>query len=615
MATVLRAVVDKAIELNGEPPDQIVLTRPAVWGPYRREQFEEVPLLSGLTGVRMVTEPVAAATYYAATKVHRDNEVVAIYDLGGGTFDATVVRLNAGDAEILGVPEGIEWLGGLDFDEAVVSYVDQELGGAVSALSPANPREAGLLARLRQECTLAKEALSSEQDVTIRAVLPSGEVSVHLTRAAFEERIRPAITATVEALQRTLSSAEITPAELSAIVLVGGSSRIPLISAMLEDAFHRPVAVDTHPKHAVALGAAMIAQGSATPAPGSASRASANGTNAGPRRGFRRKPGRMLVGGTALAVLAAVAGTYALTRSDADPGVGRNTAASGPTTTPTPGVSLVPADPAGTAPSSSPSAGSSSDPTPSVFAGLDGVSLPPANGQFDEQIGGAYPPAASVTIVERDRRESPVPGKYNICYVNAFQTQADDAAFWTGKHGNLLLKDTKGKYFSDPDWPNEYLLDTSTVAKRAAIIGIVGDWVDGCASRGFQALAPDNLDSWTTSKGRLTATDNLELAALIVQRAHSRGLAVAQRNAAELGDTGKAKAKFDFAITDECQVYQECEAYLHSYGNHVIEIEHADDPRSAYTAACANQGKRISVILRDSGVVARNEDGYFYESC
>jgi len=175
-----------------------------------------------------------------------------------------VVRLHDGQAEILGEPEGIDWLGGIDFDDAVLAYVDQTTGGAVSALKLTDERQAELMARLRQECTLAKEALSTDEEVTIRITLPTGNIRVALSRTLFEERIGPALTSTIAASHRVLHSAGISPAELSAVLLVGGSSRIPLISRLLASALGRPIVVDTHAKHAVALGAAMIASGDPT---------------------------------------------------------------------------------------------------------------------------------------------------------------------------------------------------------------------------------------------------------------------------------------------------------------------------------------------------------------
>jgi hypothetical protein len=243
------------------------------------------------------------------------------------------------------------------------------------------------------------------------------------------------------------------------------------------------------------------------------------------------------------------------------------------------------------------------------------VTLPPVNGQFDYQIGGDYTPLASVAIVDRDRSAASVSGKYNICYVNAFQTQPGEASFWTDSHSDLLLKNSKGKYVIDPDWPDEYILDTSTAAKRNGIASIINGWIDGCASKGYQAIEPDNLDSWTRSKNLLTKANNVAMAALLSSRAHTKGLAFAQKNTADLTSADKTSVGFDFAIAEECQVYDECGTYTGLYGNNVIEIEYTDNPRSAYTQACAAQGRSISVILRDRNVVAKGQSGYKYEYC
>ena len=250
-----------------------------------------------------------------------------------------------------------------------------------------------------------------------------------------------------------------------------------------------------------------------------------------------------------------------------------------------------------------------------ISAQAAAFTLPPVNGQFDYQIGGAYTPLTSVTIVDRDRSAAPVSGKYNICYLNAFQTQPGEASFWTGSHSDLLLKNSNGSYVVDPDWDDEYILDTSTQTKRDGIAAIVNGWIDGCAAQGYQAIEPDNLDTWTRFPSRLTKANNLALATLLANRAHEKGLAIAQKNNPELGSDGKTSAKFDFAIAEECQAYEECGEFLTPYGNNVIEIEYTDNPRSAYTAACAAQGKAISVILRDRDVVAQGQSGYKYEYC
>ncbi|HWN32896.1 MAG TPA: Hsp70 family protein, partial [Pseudonocardia sp.] len=259
LAALLSDVLAKVSETEGIAPERVVLTHPANWGPFRRGLFEEVPNLAGLTDVTLVTEPEAAAAHYAASRELGDGEIVAVYDLGGGTFDATVLCKRPGGVEILGTPEGIERLGGVDFDEAILSHVNFTAGGSLSELDLRDPQTTIALARLRQDCILAKEALSVDTETVLPVFLPGRHFDVKLTRAEFEEMVRAPIESTIGALSRTLRSAQVTPEQLSAVLLVGGSSRIPLVARMVSEELGRPTVVDTHPKYAVALGAATIA--------------------------------------------------------------------------------------------------------------------------------------------------------------------------------------------------------------------------------------------------------------------------------------------------------------------------------------------------------------------
>ncbi|MCW0214988.1 MAG: Hsp70 family protein, partial [Pseudonocardia sp.] len=259
LASLLTDVVKRVSATQGGAPDSIVLTHPANWGPYRRELFEEVPQVAGLAVPRTVTEPEAAAAHYAASRRLADGEIVAVYDLGGGTFDATVLRKQPDGIEILGTPEGIERLGGVDFDEAVLAHVNYTAGGALSELDMGDAQTAVALARLRQDCILAKEALSIDTETTIPVFLPNRHFDVRLTRGDFEDMVRAPVESTIGALTRTLRSADVTPADLSAVLLVGGSSRIPLVARMISEELGTPTVVDAHPKYAVALGAARLA--------------------------------------------------------------------------------------------------------------------------------------------------------------------------------------------------------------------------------------------------------------------------------------------------------------------------------------------------------------------
>ncbi|MDW5595342.1 endo alpha-1,4 polygalactosaminidase [Conexibacter stalactiti] len=261
-------------------------------------------------------------------------------------------------------------------------------------------------------------------------------------------------------------------------------------------------------------------------------------------------------------------------------------------------------------------------------SGAGAYTLPRPNAQFDYQIGGAYRPRATVGVLSRDRYAAPVRGIYNVCYVNAFQTQPDvagqqgGARWWRRRHDGLLLK-KNGRYVVDGEW-NEILLDTSTDAKRRALIAVIGPWIDSCADDGFQAIEPDNLDSWTRSRSKLTKADNRAFATLLARRAHAAGVAIAQKNTTELAPVGRAIG-FDFAIAEECQVWEECDDYTDVYGALVYEIEYDDNdedpggrsvaPISFFNAACTARGSRISVIYRDRMVLARGAAGYAYRWC
>src|SRR4051812_5903623 len=256
----LQDVLARVAEQQGAKPDVVALTHPANWAPIRRELFENVARSAGITEPLYTTEPEAAAAHYASTRPLREGEVLAVYDLGGGTFDATVLRRSAHGFEIVGTPEGIERLGGADFDEAIFSHVNYLAGGALGEVDLSDPRTVVALARLRQDCTLAKEALSVESEATIPVFLPNRHFEVTITRAELEGMIRAPIESTIGTLDRVLRAARVDRTTLAAVLLVGGSSRIPLIAQMVSEAFGRPTVVGAHPKHAVALGAALLAE-------------------------------------------------------------------------------------------------------------------------------------------------------------------------------------------------------------------------------------------------------------------------------------------------------------------------------------------------------------------
>lgn len=232
------------------------------------------------------------------------------------------------------------------------------------------------------------------------------------------------------------------------------------------------------------------------------------------------------------------------------------------------------------------------------------VSPPPAGAAFDYQLGGAYEPADTVDVVVRDRTDSPDGRRYSVCYVNAFQTQPGAADV----PEDLLLHDADGDLVEDADWPGEYLLDVSTAGHRTAALDVVGPWIDRCAAAGFDAVEPDNLDSWTRSHGLLDRSDAVATARLLVARAHAAGLAIAQKNAPELLDEDLG---FDFAVVEDCAAFHECRAFARAY-ELVLAVEYAAD---AFATACAHPVAHVSVQQRDLELRPKGAPGYEARWC
>ena len=241
--------------------------------------------------------------------------------------------------------------------------------------------------------------------------------------------------------------------------------------------------------------------------------------------------------------------------------------------------------------------------------GLYGLRLPPPGALVDYQLGGAYTPPAGVKIVSRDRTAARAAGLYNICYVNGFQIQPEEEAFWLGSHPTLILRDDAGDPIIDADW-NEMLIDVSTAAKRAEVLAIVNGWIEGCALAGYDAVEIDNLDSYTRSQNRLSEANAVAAMRSFSVAAHDNSLAVAQKNSSELAGR-KADLETDFAVAEECNHYQECGDYTAAYGNQVIVIEYV---RADFTAGCTNF-PQLSTVLRDRDLVTPTTAGYVFDGC
>jgi len=256
---LLRFVLQRVESREGGPPIHVTLTIPAEWGEHHRSLMSGVAAQAGLPDVGLLAEPVAVAIHYAAQQRLDPGAVVAVYDLGGGTFDAAIVQRDAVGYALRGQPGGDESVGGEDFDDVVVNHVRRSLGNALALMDVDDPAVRAGLQQVRENAIAAKEALSADVDTSIAVILPGVTKQVRLTRAEFQGAIRIPLLRTIDALDRTITSAGFTPAQLTAVLLAGGSSQIPLVSQLLAEELGVRVVTDAHPKYAVCLGAALAA--------------------------------------------------------------------------------------------------------------------------------------------------------------------------------------------------------------------------------------------------------------------------------------------------------------------------------------------------------------------
>lgn len=252
------------------------------------------------------------------------------------------------------------------------------------------------------------------------------------------------------------------------------------------------------------------------------------------------------------------------------------------------------------------------DTSPEVATAPADVRLPPVDAVFDYQLGGAYPPADEVQVLSRDRTDRPAPGRYSICYVNAFQTQPgeEDVSWWRENHPDLLLRADDGSLIVDEVW-EEPLLDISSADNRKALTDIVGRWIDGCARDGFDAVEPDNLDSFERAQGRLTPDHAAAFARLLAQRAHARHLAIAQKNTTALLPR-RDRIGFDFAVVEECAHYTECSEFADAYQGRIFDIEYQ---REHFDTGCRAWGEELSLTLRDLDLRPGGATGHRRDHC
>lgn len=246
----------------------------------------------------------------------------------------------------------------------------------------------------------------------------------------------------------------------------------------------------------------------------------------------------------------------------------------------------------------------------------------PVDEPFDYQIGGDYDLPPGVGVVSRDWFSGePLEDGYSICYVNAFQTQDDeDGVDRPDERSNWPAELVLSELGDDPEWGGEYLVDISTAEHRAAAADHLEPMIETCATKGFDAVEFDNLDSWT----RFDDTDlegevpfgqdeAVAFATLIVAEAHSLGLAAGQKNTPQLGAEASLEiVGFDFAIAEECGFYDECADYTAVFDDRLVVIEYTEE---GFDKACAAVGASVAVVLRDVDVTTPESSTYVYDSC
>jgi molecular chaperone DnaK (HSP70) len=267
LAALAMWVVNQVDEREGGGADQIVVSHPGGWGPHRIDLLHRALWRAGLDSVTLLPAPVAAAEAYAAESPVGSGAILAVQDLDGGesavvrrtevgTFELLGCVSGAVDADVDGFPGGIEPL----LDDALLGHVGDRLRLGRDEPDPSDPAARERIGRLRQACAAARESLVTAVETTIAVDVGPGPVSVTLTRAEFEESVRPLLAAAADTLRGAVRSCGLAPRELAAVVLCGGAARIPLVARLVAAALPVSSAVGGQPELRIARGAALAGQ-------------------------------------------------------------------------------------------------------------------------------------------------------------------------------------------------------------------------------------------------------------------------------------------------------------------------------------------------------------------
>lgn len=237
----------------GEPVHKAVITVPAYFNDAQRQATKDAGRIAGLDVLRLVNEPTAAALAYGLDKRKEGN--IAVYDFGGGTFDISILKIQDGIFEVLAT-NGNTHLGGDDIDNLMLQIALEDIA---SEWGYSIAGDAALLQALRRDVTRVKEELSFGLEATIHLVHEAKRYDRLLTRELFDKLITPLIDRTLGPCRDCLKDAQLSPAQIDEVVLVGGSTRIPLVRKAVENLFRSKPHTELNPDEVVALGAAVQA--------------------------------------------------------------------------------------------------------------------------------------------------------------------------------------------------------------------------------------------------------------------------------------------------------------------------------------------------------------------
>ena len=248
-AEILGALKNRAERALGEKVERVVITVPAYFNDGQRQATKDAGRLAGLEVVRLVNEPTAASLAYGLNKLAEGN--VAVYDLGGGTFDISILSIKEGVFEVLAT-NGDTHLGGDDIDHALVDWILADLPEQVRT-------DRHVWNSARRVAEDAKKRLSEADKVDLQLELPGHTIRKTLTRDALEKSAQPLIKRSLDRCELALKDANLRPGEIAAVVLVGGATRMPLVRRRVAEMFGRDPLCSLNPDEVVALGAAVQA--------------------------------------------------------------------------------------------------------------------------------------------------------------------------------------------------------------------------------------------------------------------------------------------------------------------------------------------------------------------